>query len=62
MKLGWSLGNVPQKLKKKTSYKNLIYFGMLAHSQIVLWIMVEQTEIYRVFTSSIFVESYQVTS
>jgi hypothetical protein len=26
MKLGGSLGNVPQKLKKKTCYKSSIYF------------------------------------
>jgi hypothetical protein len=32
MKLGRSLGNVPQKLKK-TCYKNSIYFGLLVHFQ-----------------------------
>jgi hypothetical protein len=32
MKLGGSLGNVPQKLKK-TCYKNLTYFGLLVHFQ-----------------------------
>jgi hypothetical protein len=31
MKLGGSLGNVPQKLK--TSYKESIYFGLLVHFQ-----------------------------
>jgi hypothetical protein len=31
MKLGGSLGNVLQKLKKKTGYKNLIYFGLIVH-------------------------------
>jgi hypothetical protein len=30
MKLGGSLGNVPQKMKK-SCYKNSIYFGMLVH-------------------------------
>jgi hypothetical protein len=29
MKSGGSLGNVPQKLKKKTRYKNSIYFGFV---------------------------------
>jgi hypothetical protein len=28
MKLGGSLGNVPQKLKKKNCYKNSIYFRL----------------------------------
>jgi hypothetical protein len=30
MKLGGSLGNVPQKMKK-TCYKNSIYFRLLVH-------------------------------
>jgi hypothetical protein len=33
IKLGGSLGNVEQKLKKKTCNKNLIYFGPLVHFQ-----------------------------
>jgi hypothetical protein len=33
MKLGGSLGNVPQKVEKKTCYKNSIYFGLLVHFQ-----------------------------
>jgi hypothetical protein len=33
MKSGGSLGNVPKKLKKKTYYKNSIYFGLLVQFQ-----------------------------
>jgi hypothetical protein len=33
MKLGGSLGNIPQILKKKTCNKNSIYFEMLGHFQ-----------------------------
>jgi hypothetical protein len=33
MILGGSLGKVPQKLKKKTCYKNSIYFELLVHFQ-----------------------------
>jgi hypothetical protein len=31
LKLGGSLGNVPQKMKKKTCYEKSIYFGLLVH-------------------------------
>jgi hypothetical protein len=34
MKLGATLGNVPQKLKK-TCYINSLYFGLLVHKYIL---------------------------
>jgi hypothetical protein len=33
MEFGGALGNVPQKLKKKTGYKNSIYFELIVHFQ-----------------------------